>query len=53
MTESMADRIEQAVRARFAGCDLSHPLTRALFELCLARAWRRAGLPSDPAADRR
>jgi hypothetical protein len=52
-TAALAKQIEQALRARFAACDLSHPTTQALFQQCLARAWCRAGLPRDPDADRR
>jgi hypothetical protein len=48
-----AERIEQDLRERFAACDLSEPVTRALFQLCLARARLRAGLPADPDALRR
>jgi hypothetical protein len=51
-TAVTAEAIEQALRARFADCDLRHPLTEALFRQCLARAWRRAGVADDPVADR-
>jgi hypothetical protein len=52
-TPASAERIEQDLRERFAASDLSDPVTRALFQLCLARARLRAGLPAEADALRR